>query len=104
MDPRVVILLGSPRKHGNSASLAYKMAEALKGGGIAFEEFYLHGRNIAPCSACESCQRSEAFACAVDDGMSEIYRAVIGCECLVLAAPIYNFTMSAQLKLFLDRS
>ena len=80
------------------------MAEALKESGIACEEYYLHGRQIAPCSACDACQRSEEFACSIDDGMTDIYRAVVACECLVLAAPIYNFTVSAQLKLFLDRS
>jgi len=102
--PRVTILYGSPRKNGNSATLGKELGRALREYGIVPDEFYLHGLNASPCSACDGCQRSEEFACIVKDGMIDVLLSAASSDYLILAAPIYNFTFSAQLKIFLDRS
>jgi multimeric flavodoxin WrbA len=105
-EPEVVVLLGSPRKKGNSTLLAREVMKGATDSGVSAEEFYLHGMKIAPCSACEGCKRGpegEAGLCVVDDDMQRIYPAVIAAKTLVLASPVYCFTFSAQMKLFMDR-
>jgi multimeric flavodoxin WrbA len=48
---KVLVLLGSPRKKGNSATLAERIIKGAQASGASVERVYLHGQNIAPCSA-----------------------------------------------------
>jgi len=100
---KVLILLGSPRKKGNSTTLAEKIIEGTKAAGAAVDKIYLHGRNIAPCRACYACRKPDSRGCAIDDDMQPIYKKLIEADAWVIASPVYWFTMSAQTKLFLDR-
>jgi len=100
---KVVILLGSPRKDGNSAALAERIAEGASAAGATVESFYLHAMKIAPCRACESCHKPGAKGCAIQDDMQGLYSKLRAADAIVYASPIYWFTMSAQLKLAMDR-
>ncbi len=100
---RIVIIKGSPRKNGNSAALADQVAAGAQAAGAQVESFYLHGMDIAPCDACDACH-SEAYAgCIVEDDMQEIYPSLREADALVIASPVYWFTVSAQTKIFMDR-
>ena len=104
MDARkIVVLLGSPREHGNSAALAEQVAAGARDGGAEVESFYLHGMDIQPCDACDACRGSSADECILEDGMQEVYPRLREADALVIASPIYWFNMSAQIKLFMDR-
>jgi multimeric flavodoxin WrbA len=100
---KVVILLGSPRKKGNSAALAERIADGAASAGARVETFYLHGMKIAPCSACEACHKPGSKGCVIKDDMQRLYPELKAADAVVFASPIYWFTMSAQLKLALDR-
>ena len=100
---KVVILLGSPRQGGNSAALAEQIAAGAAEAGAEVRSFYLHGLKIAPCRACESCHNPGAKGCVVQDDMQQVYPALRAADAIVYASPIYWFTMSAQLKLAMDR-
>ncbi len=102
-EKQVLVLLGSPRKKGNSTSLAAQIIKGAESTGAAVETIYLHGKNIAACQACYACQKPDSKGCAIDDEMQPIYRRLIEADCWVIASPVYWFTMSAQTKLFLDR-
>jgi len=102
-EKQVLVLLGSPRKKGNSTSLAAQIIKGAESTGAAVETIYLHGKNIAACQACYACQKPDSKGCAIDDDMQPIYRRLIEADCWVIASPVYWFTMSAQTKLFLDR-
>jgi len=101
--PNVVILLGSPRRNGNSAALAEKIADGAASAGAAVAMFYLHGMKIAPCRACEACHKPGAKGCVVKDDMQRLYPAMKAADAIVYASPIYWFTVSAQMKLAMDR-
>ena len=101
---KVVILLGSPRKDGNSAALAEKIADGAASAGARVEMFYLHGMKIAPCRACEACHKPGAKGCVIKDDMQRLYPAMKAAGAIVYASPIYWFTVSAQTKLAMDRS
>lgn len=103
MAKKILVLLGSPRKKGNSAILAGEIARGAKAGKAKVETIFLQGKSIAPCNGCMACQKKGAKGCAIKDDMQEIYPKLIEADGWVIASPVYWFTMSAQTKLFMDR-
>jgi len=100
---KILVFKGSPRKRGNSATLAEELVRGARAKGAAVECFYLHGMDIRPCTACDACQKNTALNCVIDDDMVGLYPKVRAADALVIASPIYWFTLSAQTKLFIDR-
>ena len=100
---KVLVLLGSPRKKGNSTTLAERIIKGAETAGATVERVYLHGQNISPCNACYACRKEDAKGCVIDDDMQPIYKKLVDSYAWVIASPVYWFTMSAQTKLFLDR-
>jgi multimeric flavodoxin WrbA len=101
MNKNILILNGSPREKGNSASLAEQLAVGAREAGAQVESIYLHGLDIRPCDACEECR--ETGVCIIGDDMQSLYPKIAAADALVFASPIYWFTISAQLKVCLDR-
>ena len=99
----VIVVLGSPRKKGNSALLAEKVAEGARAAGAKVESFYLQGMDIRACTACDLCRETTATECVIKDDMRMLYPKLRDAGALVIASPIYWFTVSAQTKLFMDR-
>ena len=100
---KAIVILGSPRKNGNSTILANRAMEGMKAVGGTYEVFYLHGMNIHPCQACDSCKQDNLNECVVDDDMQLIYPKLVEADAILISSPIYMFTISAQMKLFMDR-
>jgi len=100
---RVVVLMGSPRREGNTAALATRVAGGAADAGARVETFYLHGLTIRPCTACEACHKPKAKGCRLRDDMDRLYPALRAADAIVFASPIYWFTVSAQMKLAVDR-
>ena len=103
MNPKILIVLGSPRKKGNSATLAAKVAEGAISDGADVETVYLNGLNIKPCQGCEKCQQESFNGCAIEDEMNQLYSKIRKADSIVVASPIYWFNISAQTKIFIDR-
>jgi multimeric flavodoxin WrbA len=103
MVKKVMVLLGSPRKKGNSAILADQIAKGVKFAKAKVDTVYLQGMSIAPCKACFTCQKKNSKGCSIQDDMQELYPKLIEAEAWVIASPVYWFTMSAQTKIFMDR-
>jgi multimeric flavodoxin WrbA len=100
---KVIVLLGSPRRKGNSAILAAAIAKGAKAAGAAVETFYLHEMDIAPCKSCYACKKPGSKGCSIPDDMQVLYRKMLEAEAWVIASPVYWFNMSAQTKLWMDR-
>jgi multimeric flavodoxin WrbA len=103
MASRIVIVKGSPREQGNSATLAKQVAAGAQASGAQVESFYLHGMDIQACDACDSCQGMADLDCIIEDDMQLLYPKIREADAVVYATPIYWFTVSAQMKLFMDR-
>jgi multimeric flavodoxin WrbA len=97
----ILILKGSPREKGNSATLAERAAAGARQAGAQVESVYLHGLDIRPCDACDQCR--ETNMCVIQDDMNLIYPKLDAADAILLASPVYWFTYSAQLKLCIDR-
>jgi len=103
MNKRIMIVLGSPRKKGNSAKLAESVAKGAKESGAKVETFYLNGMSIKPCQGCMKCQKENARGCAIKDDMQLLYPKLKRADAVVIASPVYWFNLSAQAKTFIDR-
>jgi multimeric flavodoxin WrbA len=102
MSKSILILKGSPRKKGNSAVLSDQVFAGAKQAGAQVESIYLHGMDIQPCDACDVCQEGYE-GCIIEDDMQTLYPKLIAADVIVIASPIYWFTISAQTKLCIDR-
>jgi multimeric flavodoxin WrbA len=102
MAKTILILKGSPRERGNSATLADRAAAGAQEAGAQVESIYLHGLDIRACDACELC-REPGSTCVIEDDMQPLYPKLAAADAILLASPIYWFTFSAQLKLCMDR-
>ena len=100
---KVLIVKGSPREIGNSAMLAGQVAAGAESAGAQVESYYLHGMDIRPCDACEGCRGSSDARCVIEDDMQLLYPIIRDADAIVYASPIYWFTITAQLKAFMDR-
>jgi multimeric flavodoxin WrbA len=100
---KVCILLASPRKQSNSTFLANKVGDELLKQGLEISYLSLSDMDIKPCTGCDACQLSIESSCVINDQMHEVYKAMQEADTLLMAFPIYYFTVNAQLKLVLDR-
>ena len=100
----VLALQASPRKKGNTTTLARAFLEGLGSGGVKqIKEVFLDDLEIRACTACDACLKADGAFCVHEDGMMPLYRDFIDADLVVLATPIYWWCISAQLKLFIDR-
>jgi len=102
MGLKVVGIVSSPRKGMNTDTLVTKVLEGSHSIGAETEKIYLNDLEIKPCQACD---RSPApDYCFYKDGMEKIYDALETADALVIGTPAYYDSISAQLKLLIDRS
>ena len=97
----ILVVNGSPRKKGNSVILAEQVMLGAREAGAQVEIFFLHNMSIQPCNACDACQETQD--CTIQDDMQILYPKLRRADAIVIASPIYWFTISAQTKLFIDR-
>jgi len=100
---RVLVLLGSPRKKGNSTTIADHIVKGAEEGGAVCEKIFLNDLNIKSCQACDLCQTEDEFSCSIDDDMQTLYPKIFEADAYIIATPIYWYNMSSQTKLFMDR-
>lgn len=99
---RILILNGSARKQGKTASLVKAFTEGAESAGNEVREMYIDGMDIKSCKACEACNRNGGF-CSQKDDMDQIYEAYLWADVIVFASPMYWGTISGQLKVVIDR-
>ena len=100
---KVLILQGSPRANGNTAWMAEEFKKAAEAAGHEVTLVNVSKKKIAGCLACEYCHNKGNVACIQKDDMQELYPLMAEAEALVLAGPIYYFTLSAQIQLPIQR-
>ena len=102
MSKQVLILAGSPRKGGNSDLLCDEFARGAREAGHTVEKIYVQDQRIGPCRACYGCRGTGA--CVQKDDMAAILEKMVEADVLVLATPVYFYSMDGQLKTLIDRT
>lgn len=100
---KVLILEGSPRRNGNSAILSDESARGAEEAGCSVEKVKIAGKKIARCLGCNGRFRNGGI-CVQKDDMAEIREKMLAADVIVLASPIYFYSMTAQMKAVIDRS
>ena len=101
---KLAVLMGSPRRHGNTNALLEPFLEEWEGLGHQAEVFWLYEMDIHGCVACRACQRDwTVFGCAFHDDMQQVFDAVQAADGMLLACPIYCWFCTAPMKAALDR-
>ena len=98
----ILIISASPRKNGNSDILCNRFAQGASERGHNVEKIFLASKNIGYCRGCGVC--NSVHKCVQKDDMAEIIDKLIASDVIVLATPVYFYTMSGQMKVFIDRT
>ena len=98
---KILAVSSSPRKNGNSDLLCDRFLEGAAQAGQEVEKLRLAERDLRPCAACCGC--GETHVCVQRDGMAEALEKVLAADVIVLAVPVYFYSMAAQMKIFIDR-
>ena len=102
MSKKVVIISSSPRKGGNSDLLCDEFMKGAIEAGNEAEKIFIKDMNINYCSGCGYCVGNKG-QCSQKDDMEQIKDKLVTADVIVLATPVYFYTMSGQLKTFIDR-
>ena len=98
---KVLVLCSSPRVDGNTEILAKEFAKGAIESGNEVEYIRLAEKKIGFCIGCRACESTEK--CFQLDDMAELIDKVLSADVIVFATPVYFYTMSAQMKVFVDR-
>lgn len=102
MSKHILILSGSPRKNGNSDLLCESFRKGALEAGHQVEKIRVAEKNIGFCRGCYACK--DTGICAVRDDMAGVLQKIIDADVLVLASPVYFYSIDAQLKAVIDRT
>ena len=103
MSKNIVLLSGSPRKGGSTDKLADAFIKGAESAGKSVALFRVADMAIDFCIGCSHCFE-EKGVCIHKDDMQAILDAIRKADALVFASPVYFCSVSAHLKLALDRT
>jgi len=98
---KVLGIIGSPRRNGNTHVLVSKILEGVQSEGISTEVIFLEDLLIKECDGCHVCWESEK--CVKKDDMSNLYQKIIESDAIVFGTPVYWYGPTALMKGFIDR-
>lgn len=98
---KVLIISSSPRKDGNSDVLCNQFAKGAAAAGHEVEKVNLREKTLSPCRACYGCMKNHV--CVIQDDMAEIFPKLVGADVIVLASPVYFYSLCSQMKILIDR-
>ncbi len=98
---KVLAISSSPRKGGNSDVLCDEFLKGAAESGHQVQKIRLAEKKIAPCAACYGC--TQTHICVRKDDMAEVLEALKAADVIVLASPVYFYSICAQMKIMIDR-
>ena len=98
---KVLGLVGSGRKDGNTNTLVDKILEGAKTNGYETNKVFLADLKISPIGDCTACRK--AGRCNIEDDFDALMEKVLESDCVIFGIPLYWFGPSAQMKAFIDR-
>ncbi len=103
MSKKVLVLSASPRRGGNSDLLCDQFMSGAQAVGFHAEKIFLKDKKINYCMGCSTCYNGKK-RCPQKDDMSEVLEKMIAADVIVMATPVYFYTMNAQMKTLIDRT
>ncbi len=102
---RILVVNGAPRKNGHTRDLVDLFCKGITAGGGQADVIHLREHKVHPCQGCYHCwtREKDTAACILHDDMPALIERFYEADVLILATPIYFYTFSAHLKIFLER-
>ena len=98
---QITAIYGSPRRRGNTATLLRQAVEGAHTEGFAVREIFLRDLKMSPCLEIYGCKRDGE--CAIRDDFQQIRDTILASDGIMLASPIFFYSVSAQVKILMDR-
>lgn len=98
---KVLGLVGSPRKGGNTDLLVSAILYGAGASNDEIEKLFLYDLHISPCLDCRSCKKGTC-ECILKDGMKELYYKLDEADTIIFGTPLYWYGPSAKMKLLID--
>ena len=98
---RILAIYCSPRLKGNTSLLLKKAVQGALEAGAEVEEIILRDLNMSPCLEIYGCKKTGR--CVIQDDFQKVYDQLLASHGLMLASPIFYYTVSAHTKILMDR-
>ncbi len=98
---KILGIIGSPRKKGNTDILVNKILEGAEKEGAKTEIIFLNDLKIKECDGCHACWKNRQ--CSKKDDMNNIYPKIIDSDIIIFGTPVYWYGPTALMKVFIDR-
>lgn len=98
---KILGIIGSPRRNGNTHILIDRALEGAKSQGAETNSIFLSDYQIKECYGCHACWKG--LECAKKDGMNDLYRKIIESDIFIFGTPVYWYGPTAIMKGFIDR-
>jgi len=98
---KILAIHGSPRRKGNTPMLLQKAVQGAKEAGADVEEIVLRDLKMSPCLEIYGCKKTGR--CVIKDDFQDVYDKLLSCQAVMLASPIFFYTVSAHTKILMDR-
>lgn len=98
---KILALYGSPRRNGNTARLLRRAVDGAREAGAAVEECVLRDMTISPCLEIYGCKQDGR--CVIKDDFQYIHDQLLSCQGVMLASPMFFYTVSSHTKILMDR-
>ena len=98
---KMLAIYGSPRRKGNTSLLLKNAVKGAIEAGAEVEELVLRDLKMSPCLEIYGCK--ETGRCVIQDDFQKVYDQLLSCHGLMLASPIFYYTVSAHTKILMDR-
>lgn len=105
MKRKIVFIQGSPRQNGNTRAVAAAAMAAAREAKAEVDEIDATRLEFKKpgCIGCQKCQQSEEFICTLGDQLAQTVATLPRYDVIVMASPIYWWSFTAQIKMFIDR-
>ena len=99
--PDIIAIYGSPRKKGNTATLLKEAVAGARQAGVQVEEIFLRDLKMSPCLEIYGCKKDGK--CVIQDDFGDVRDRILKAKGLMLASPVFFYTVSAHTKILMDR-
>jgi multimeric flavodoxin WrbA len=98
---RILAIYGSPRRNGNSSRILREAVRGARAGGATVEEVFLRDLKMSPCLEIYGCKNTGR--CVIQDDFQQLHDQLLACKGLMIASPVFFYTVNAHTKIFMDR-
>jgi multimeric flavodoxin WrbA len=98
---KILAIYGSPRRKGNTTLLLDRAVQGASDAGTQVEKIVLRDLKMSPCLEIYACK--ETGRCAIQDDFQKVSDRLLACDGLMLASPIFFYTVSSHTKILMDR-